>query len=139
MRSPARCETSDGGSIMRHSDEGMGLSVAVYALAMICGLALFAFPVVWANSARVYENPGVSALRSAAPSAYANRHSEFPIANLDTPEIVSPAMLAELNANGKKEKPARRTAAQPSHRSYAQAQDEPGEQRPARRGFFSFF
>ena len=124
---------------MNNSDEGMGLSVVVYAIAMLSGLALFALPVVWANSARVYDNPGVSALRSASTSAYAGR-SEFPIANLTSAQIVSPAMLAELNASSKKEKSVRRASIPPSHRSYAQAQNEPAEQPPARRGFFfSFF
>ena len=127
---------------MNNSDEGMGLSVVVYAIAMVCGLALFALPVVWANSARVYDNPGVTAIRSPGGPAYASRPAEFPLANLDSDQIVSPAMLAELNAptKSKKGKPQRtaRTSA-PPHRSYAQVQDEPVEQRPARRSFFSFF
>ena len=127
---------------MNNSDEGMGLSVVVYAIAMLCGLALFVLPVVWANSARVYDNPGVTAMRSPGGPAYASRPAEFPLANLREEQIVSPAMLAELNATTKtkKEKP-QRTArpSSPSHRSYAQVQDDPAEQRPARRGFFSFF
>jgi hypothetical protein len=129
---------------MKHSDEGMGLSVVVYAIAMVCGLALFVLPVVWANSARVYENPGVTALGSPGGPAYANRRAQFPLANLQQEQIVSPAMLAELNAKAKakKEKPQRvvRTSS-PPNRSYAQVHDEPAEQqRPARRSFFfSFF
>ena len=120
----------------------MGLSVVVYAIAMVCGLALFALPVVWANSARVYENPGATAMRSPGGPAYANRKAQFPLANLKEEQIVSPAMLAELNAKTKttKEKPQRTArSSAPSHRSYAQVQDEPAEQRPARRSFFSFF
>jgi len=126
---------------MKHSDEGMGLSVVVYAIAMVCGLALFVLPVVWANSGRVYENPGVAAMHSPGGPAYANRQAKFPLANLKEEQIVSPAMLAELNAKAKKEKPVQRTARthSPSHRSYAQAQDEPAEQQRPRRGFFSFF
>ena len=80
-------------------------------------------------------------MRSPGGPAYANRQAQFPLANLQEEQIVSPAMLAELNAKAKKEKPQHtaRTSS-PSHRSYAQAQDEPAEQqRPARRGFFSFF
>jgi hypothetical protein len=126
---------------MKNSDEGMGLSVVVYAIAMVCGLTLFVLPVVWANSARVYDNPGVSALRTPGGPAYASRRAEFPLANLQEEQIVSPAMLAELNASTKtkKEKPAQRSARTTGSRSYAQMQDEPAEQRPARRGFFSFF
>ena len=131
-----------GGRRMKHSDEGMGLSVVVFAIAMVCGLALFVLPVVWANGARVYENPGVAAMRSLGGPAYANRAAQFPLANLKEEQIVSPAMLAELNAKTKKEKekPVQRASTKSSHRSYAQVQDEPAEQqRPARRGFFSFF
>jgi len=127
---------------MNNSDQGMGLSVVVYAIAMVCGLALFALPVVWANSARVYDNPGVTALRSPGGPAYAYRNAQFPLANLQETQIISPAMLAELNAKSpaaKKEKPQRTARTAPAHRSYAQVQDEPAEQRPARRGFFSFF
>lgn len=132
---------------MKNSDEGkyegMGLSVVVYVIAMMCGLALFALPVVWANSARVYDNPGVSAMHTLGGPAYANRRAQFPLANLKEEQIISPAMLAELNAKArqeKKEKPQRTArSSAPSHRSYAQVQDEPAEQRPARRGFFSFF
>src|SRR5690348_10599516 len=123
-----------GGRTMRHSDEGMGLSVVVYAIVMVCGLALFVLPVIWANGARVYDNPGVAATRSPGGPAYASHAAQFPLANLKEEQIVSPAMLAELNANAKKEKPVRRAATKPSHRSYAQAQEEPAEQqRPARR------
>jgi hypothetical protein len=131
-----------GGSSMNNSDEGMGLSVVVYAIAMMCGLALFVLPVVWANSGHVYENPGVTALRTPGGPAYGSHRSEFPLANLKEEQIVSPAMLAELEAKSptKKEKPTRRASHQPSHRSYAQVQEEPAEQRPARRPFFfSFF
>ena len=57
--------------------------------------------------------------------------SDFPLAMLHSQQIVSPAMLAELNAKTVKEKPQRtaRAAHAPSHRSYAQVQDEPAEQR----------
>jgi hypothetical protein len=125
---------------MNKSDEGLGLSVVVYAIAMMCGLALFVMPVIWANSARVYDNPGASAANLPGPERNAHG-AQYPLASLHAQQIVSPAMLAELNATTKKEKP-RRTAraSAPSRRSYAQAQEEPAEQRPARRPFFfSFF
>jgi hypothetical protein len=126
---------------MKNSDEGMGLSVVVYAIVMVGGLALFVLPVMWANGARVYENPGVTALRTPGGPAYANRQAQFPLANLKEEPIVSPAMLAELNASGSKKEKPQRTArsSTSSHRSYAQVQDEQTEQRPQRRGFFSFF
>jgi hypothetical protein len=124
---------------MNKSDEGMGLSLAVYAIAMMCGLALFVMPVIWANSARVYDNPGAAAVPGGPVRQ--DHPAQYPLASLHQQQIVSPAMLAELNAGVKKEKP-RRTAraSAPSHRNYAQAQEEPAEQRPARRPFFfSFF
>ena len=118
----------------------MGLSVAIYAIAMMCGLALFVVPIIWANSARVYENPGVAATHRPGGPVRADHGGAYPLAALHSPEIVSSAMLAELNATAKKEKPVVRHASRPARRSYAQAQDEAPEQRPARRfGFFSFF
>jgi hypothetical protein len=121
---------------MADSDEGLGLSVLVYALAMVCGLAVVVLPVYWANSARVYDNPGVTALRSPGGPTRSHR-AEFPLAKLQSPQIVSAAMLAELNADSKKAKPVRH-ASRPSHRSYAQAQPqpEPVERRESRRPFF---
>jgi hypothetical protein len=125
---------------MNKSDEGMGLSVVVYALAMMCGLALFVMPVIWANSARVYDNPGVSAANSLGGPARQDHPAQYPLASLHPQQIVSPAMLAELNAKTKTAKPVTRHVSAPSHRSYAQADEQPPEQRPARRPFFfSFF
>ena len=95
---------------MNNSDQGLGLSVAIYAVALVCGLALFVMPVVWANGPRVYDNPGVGASRMPGGPAYAHR-SGFPLAKLQEQQIVSPAMLAELNAKVKKEKPAARKLA----------------------------
>jgi hypothetical protein len=134
-----------GGSSMKNSDEGMGLSLAVYAIAMLCGLAVCVLPVVWANSGHVYENPGVTAANLPGGPARKDHGAAYPLASLQLQPIVSPAMLAELNAKSKKEKPvATRRASRPAHEQhYAQAQqsqDEPTERRPARRfGFFSFF
>ena len=126
---------------MYKSDEGLGLSVAAYALALICGLALFVLPVYWLNSPTVYENPGVTAARLPGGPAYANHPAEFPLAKLQDQQIVSAAMLAELNANAKKEKPVRRASRPASNRTYAQAQhDDAPDYRPARRSlFFSLF
>jgi hypothetical protein len=126
---------------MTNNDEGMGLSVAIYALAMICGLALVVGPVYWANSTTVYENPGVAALKSPGGLSYTSRRTEFPIATLKSQQIVSPEMLAELDAKAKKEKPVRRASSSSTTHRYAQADhDAPAEQRPARRpSLFSFF
>lgn len=123
---------------MNNSDEGMGLSVVVYAIAMMCGLALFVLPVVWANSARVYDNPGVTANRAGGPVRADNR-PDYPLAALHSPQIVSPAMLAELNAKATKEKPTRHASSKPAPRHYAQAEQRDDAAEPRRRrGFFLF-
>ena len=124
---------------MNRSDEGMGLSLAVYAIAMMCGLALFVLPIVWANSARVYDNPGVAAARLPGGPLRADNGANYPLAALHSPQIVSPAMLAELNAKVTKEKPTRHASSKPAPRHYAQAdqRDETAEPR-RRRGLFFF-
>jgi hypothetical protein len=126
-----------GGSSMKNSDEGMGLSVVVYAIAMMCGLALFVLPVVWANSARVYDNPGVTANLPGGPVRADNR-ANYPLAALHSPQIVSPAMLAELNAKATKEKPTRHASTKPAPRLYAQVEQRDDAEPTRRRGLFFF-
>jgi hypothetical protein len=124
---------------MNNADsEGLGLSIAVYALAMVCGLALFVLPVYWANSPAVYKNPGVTASTLPGGPSYANRPGEFPLAMLHRQQIVDPAMLVELNAKAQKEPPRRVHRA--TQRSYAQARDtDESERRAPPRPFFSLF
>jgi hypothetical protein len=120
---------------MHHKDEGLGLSVAIYALVMLCGLGLCVWPVYWANSPTVYDNPGVTA--AGLPGA--RDRTEFPLALLHQQQIVSPSMLAELNAKAQKQAPAVRHASRPARRSYAQAQDtDVSEPRPASYRLFPF-
>jgi hypothetical protein len=124
---------------MNTSDEGMGLSLAVYAIAMVCGLALFVLPIVWANSGRVYDNPGVAAAHLPGGPLRANGRAEYPLATLHSQQIVSPAMLAELNATKtKKEKPVTRHASRPAPQHYAQADRDDDAPPPQRRGLFFF-
>jgi hypothetical protein len=137
---------------MDDSDQGLGLSVAVYALALLCGLAVVVLPVYWANAPAVYDNPGVSAARLPG-GPIASHRADFPLAKLQSKPIVSEAMLAEFNAKSiktkKAEKPVRRASNRPapSHRNYAQAQrdyaqaqrDETPDYRPRRPFFFSLF
>jgi len=86
-------------------NEGLGLSIAVYALAMLCGLALFVLPVYWMNSPAVYKNPGVKTSALPGGPSYASHPGEFPLAMLHRQQIVDPAMLVELNAKTQKESP----------------------------------
>jgi hypothetical protein len=120
---------------MNHNDQGMGLSLAAYVIALLGGLALFVVPVLWASGATVYENPGVKA---AGAPAYANHRAQFPLAMLKRQPIVDQTALNELNAKSAQKAPAPRRVARAVHRSYAQASEEDG-QRPARRSFFPWF
>jgi hypothetical protein len=123
---------------MNNTDEGLGLSIAVYALAMLGGLALFALPVYWATSPTVYENPGVTASRLPGGPAYANHPAEFPLAVLKREQIVDQKMLAELSAKSEKRSVTARTRS--THRSYAQARDTDSDaHRPTQHSFFSLF
>lgn len=123
---------------MKNSDEGMGLSLAIYAIAMACGLALFVLPVIWANSGHVYDNPGVTALHRPGGPVRSDHRAGYPLATLQSQPIVSPAMLAELNAEVKKAKPVARRASRPAPRHYAQADHDDLAATPQRRGLFFF-
>jgi hypothetical protein len=123
---------------MNDNDQGMGLSVAVYALAMAGGLALCVLPVLWASGATVYENPAVKSVRLPGGPSYARRQAEFPLALLKRQPIVDQTALNELNAQPAPKAPPPHRVARAGHRNYAQAA-ETDEQRPARRGFFSWF
>jgi len=123
---------------MNHNDQGMGLSVAVYAIAMIGGLALFVLPVLWATGATVYENPGVKAAGLPGGPAYAGHRSQFPLAMLKRQPIVDQTALNELNTKATPKTPTTHRVARVAHRSYAQASEDDG-QRPVRRSFFPWF
>jgi len=116
----------------------MGLSLVVYAVAMLGGLALFVLPVLWASGATVYENPGVKTAGLPGGPTYASRHSQFPLALLKRQQIVDQTALNELNAKAAQKAPPAHRVARASHRSYAQA-SENDDQRPARRSFFPWF
>ena len=119
---------------MNHNDQGMGLSLAVYALAIFGGLALFVFPVLWASSATVHENPGVQA--ASLPGG--PHRAQFPLAMLKRQQIVDQTALNELNAKSAQKAPAPHRVARAAHRSYAQASEADGQQ-PTRRSFFPWF
>ena len=123
---------------MNHNDQGMGLSLAAYVIAMLGGLALFVLPVLWATGARVYENPGVKAASLPGGSAYANHRAQFPLALLKQQQIVDQTALNQLNAKTAQKAPAPHRVARATHRSYAQASEDDG-QPPARRSFFPWF
>ena len=123
---------------MNHNDQGMGLSLAVYAAAMLGGLALFILPVLWATGTTVYENPGVKAAGLPGGPVYASHRGQFPLAILKHQQIVDQTALNELNAKSGQKTPAPHRVARAAHRSYAQASEDDG-QRPARRSFFPWF
>lgn len=127
---------------MRNADEGLGLSLLIYAGAIVGALALVAGPIVWANSATVYENATLHARASDAPGgplAGRPNRNEFPVALLKHPAIVDAATLAKVEeAAQTPAKPVRAANRPAKHRRYAQAPeaDAPPEARPQRRGFF---
>jgi hypothetical protein len=126
---------------MRNADEGLGLSLLIYAGAIIGVLALVAGPIVWANSPTVYENATLHARAADAPGGPLGRRdrNEFPVALLKHPAIVDAATLAKVEEAAQTPAKPVRTAARPAkHRRYAQAPeaDAPPEARPQRRGFF---
>jgi len=123
---------------MSHNDQGIGLSVAVYALAMIGGLTLFVLPILWASGATVYANPTVKSVALPGGPRYAHRQAEFPLVMLKQQQIVDQTALNELNANSPRKAAPSHRVARAAHRNYAQA-TETDEQRPARRPFFSWF
>ena len=123
---------------MNHNDQGMGLSVAVYAAVMLGALALFVLPVLWLSSGTVYENPGAKAAALPGGPAYASHRAQFPLAVLKKQQIVDQTALNELNAKSPQKAPTPHRAARTAHRSYAQASEDDG-QRPTRKSFFPWF
>ena len=89
-----------------YEDKDLGLSLLIYMVAILCTLAVFVVPVVLANGPTVLPNPRGKAARSmlAAHLAAHLNESSFPVAHLKEKDIVSPALLAALNAKAEKAK-----------------------------------
>jgi hypothetical protein len=113
-----------------YEDKDLGVSLLIYMAVILCTLAVFMVPAVLANGPTVLPNPSAKIARSML--AARRNDSSFPVAHLKEKAIVSPALLAALNAKAEKAKPSRDRPARaarhphaprraPTRRSYAEA------------------
>jgi len=98
-----------------YEDKDLGVSLLIYMAAILCVLAVFMVPVFLANGPTVLPNP--SAKTAGSMLAARRNDGSFPVAHLKEKAIVSPALLAALNAKAEKAKPSRdRSARAARHR-----------------------
>jgi len=127
--------------MINRRDEGLGLSVLVYAGVMAAGLALLVTPVVWASGPTEYANPELPKYDITSSRTLAHQQKQIPLARLKREEIVDAKMLASINtkpaksgrireARGERPSRAARTAFAQAH-----ADDETPRQR---RGLFGW-
>ena len=121
-------------------DEGLGLSVVVYAGVMVTGLALLVTPVLWASGSTEYRNPQLPKYDITSSRTLAHQHKQIPLARLKREEIVSTTMLAAINTKPTKTERVREARERPSRASrtaFAQAPDHDETPRQ-RRGVFGW-
>jgi hypothetical protein len=82
-----------------HADEGLFVSVLIYFMALLFGLALFVGPVLWANGPTIEENIAPGNVRELLASRYSDR--QYPIAKLEDEDLVNPAPTVEMHARVK--------------------------------------
>ena len=85
-----------------YEDKDLGVSLLIYMAAILCTLAVFMVPVFLANGPTVLPNPSAQIARSMLTAR--RNDSSFPVAHLKEKAIVSPALLAALNAKAEKAK-----------------------------------
>jgi hypothetical protein len=89
-------------------NQGLGVSVAIYLVALVCGLALFVLPVLVISGPSKFENAGMAAYEPPPGTLLIPQRARNagPLAVLQHDDLVDPALAAELNAKAKKtEKP----------------------------------
>jgi hypothetical protein len=121
-------------------DEGLGLSVLVYAGVMVTGLALLVTPVLWAMGPTEYSNPQLPKYDITSSRSLTHQQKQIPLARLKREEIVSASMLAAINAKPAKSERVREARERPSRAArtaFAQAPDYDEASRP-RRGLFGW-
>lgn len=80
----------------------MAVSVVIYMIAIVFGLALFVVPIYLMSRPTVVQNAGLPAARSVDRALAARSSRErFPVAHIKRDTIVSPDTIAELNAKVK--------------------------------------
>ena len=121
-------------------EEGLGLSLAVYALLMAAVLTLIITPVLWAYGPTEYTNPALPKYDITSSRTLAHQHKQVPLARLKREEIIDAKMLASINTKPAKTERVREARERPSRAArtaYAQAPDH-DEAPPQRRGMFGW-
>jgi len=120
-------------------DQGLGLSLFVYAGLLAAVAILILTPVLWAQGPRVYDNPELPKYDITSSRPLAQQHKQIPLARLKREEIVDAKMLAAANAKPEG-KPQRVREARSERRSartaFAQAHDDEAPRQ--RRGLFGW-
>jgi hypothetical protein len=121
-------------------EEGLGLSLAVYALLMAAALTLIITPVLWAYGPTEYVNPELPKYDITSSRTLAHQQKQIPLARLKREEIVDAKMLAAIKtrpAKTERVREARERPSRPPRNAYAQAHDY-NEAPRQRRGLFGF-
>ena len=101
----------------RSQSEGLGLSLLVYAAAIVGVLIAVGLPVYLANAPQVYDNPPLAKADPLlnGPIIGERVSARVPLARLRRETIVDPSVVKKLNA--KAEKPARHPVRQAERRT----------------------
>jgi hypothetical protein len=124
----------------RAREEGLGLSLAVYALLMAAALTLIITPVLWAYGPTEYTNPQLPKYDITSSRTLAHQQKQVPLARLKREEIIDAKMLAAINTKPAKTERVREARERPSRAArtaYAQAHDNDEAPR-TRRGVFGW-
>jgi hypothetical protein len=126
------------------SNQGLGLSLAIYLIAVTFGLMLFVSPILLANGPTKYNNPGLAAYDPPPGTLLIPQRARnsFPLAFLKYEDLVDPAMVASLSPKAKKAEKPHRLASRSVQRVRPNAPAENTRlAQPANSGrsFFSFF
>ena len=127
--------------MINRRDEGLGLSVLVYAGVMAVALALLVTPIVWASGPTEYPNPELPKYDINSSRSLAHQQKQIPLARLKREDIVDAKMLASLNSSkpAKAERAREARGDRPSRAArtaYAQAHDDEAPRQ--RRGMFGW-
>jgi hypothetical protein len=123
--------------MINRRDEGLGLSVLVYAGVMVAALAVLVTPVLWASGPTEYPNPQLPKYDITSSRPLAHQQKQVPLARLKREEIVDAKMLAAINTKpAKSVREARERPSRAARTAFAQAPDH-DETRP-RRGLFGW-
>ena len=118
-------------------EEGLGLSLVVYAVLMAAALTLIITPVLWAYGPTEYPNPELPKYDITSSRPLAHQQKQIPLARLKREEIVDAKMLAAVNTTPAKTERVREARQRTGRTAYAQAPDHDETPRQ-RRGMFGW-